>query len=217
MKYEIHWMYKKNGKEIQFISDFVEEEQAIQFGEEFNGRNITSSLQFKDEMGTTWTLKELKKLAEKIEEEPHDVIVYFDGGFNKATYEGGIGVVIYYKKGKKQYRLRANERIDELDTNNEVEYAALYYALQQLEQLGVKQQPCEIKGDSKVVLKQLEGEWPCFEENLNRWLDRIEEKIEQLNLLPKYFPISRNENKEADQLASQALTGKNIYSEKEMD
>ena len=38
---------------------------------------------FYDEMGQAWNLKEMKKLVTEIEEEPHEVMVYFDGGFNK--------------------------------------------------------------------------------------------------------------------------------------
>ena len=139
-------------------------------------------------------------------------MVYFDGGFYPDTHQAGLGVVIYFRQGKKKYRLRANELIDEMETNNEAEYAALHYAINLMEEIGVHQVPCDIKGDSQVVLKQLEGEWPCYEENLNRWLDRIEEKMETLGLKPRYQSIPRNENKEADKLATQALKGKSIYS-----
>lgn len=99
-----------------------------------------------------------------------------------------------------------------MDNNNEAEYAAIYYTLNLLEEMGAHHMTCEFKGDSQVVLKQLEGEWPCYEENLNRWLDRIEEKIKKLGILPRYKSIPRNENKEADKLASQALQGKFINS-----
>jgi ribonuclease HI len=98
-----------------------------------------------------------------------------------------------------------------MDTNNEAEYAAFYYALNILEDLGVHHLSCEFKGDSQVVLKQLEGEWPCYEDALNSWLDRIEGKIKALGLIPKYTSISRKDNKEADKLATQALEGKEIF------
>ena len=53
-------------------------------------------------------------------------------------------------------------------------------------ELGVQHVPCDIKGDSQVVIKQLAGEWPCYEENLNRWIDRIEERIKKMGLKPRY-------------------------------
>jgi len=63
-----------------------------------------------------------------------------------------------------------------------------------------------------VVLNQLSGEWPCYEESLNKWLDRIEQKLTEMKINAKYTPIGRNENKEADKLATQALEEKRIYS-----
>lgn len=153
----------------------------------------------------------MKKLLTEIEEEPHDILVYFDGGYLKESNQAGLGAVIFFKQGKKKYRIRANERIDQMDSNNEAEYAAFYFALNILEDLGVHHLSCEFKGDSQVVLKQLEGEWPCYEQELNRWLDRIEEKIETLGIKPTYTVISRNENKDADKLATQALNGKDIF------
>ncbi|MED3564071.1 ribonuclease H family protein [Bacillus xiapuensis] len=212
MNYRMEWKYQPKGNEkVQFTSDWISGELALQTGAELEKSGKVSELTFYDEMGTSWTLKEMKKLTVEIEEDPHEVIVYFDGGFHKETNRAGLGAVIFFKQGKKKYRIRANEHIDQMDTNNEAEYAAFYYALNILEDLGVNHLPCEFRGDSQVVLKQLEGEWPCYEENLNRWLDRIEEKIKTLGIKPRYTPISRNENKEADKLATQALEGKEIF------
>jgi len=217
MKYQMEWKYKLKGTEgIYFTSDWLEAALAIAGGEDIEKSGKCSELIFHDEMGQSWNLKELKKLVQEVEEDPHDLMVYFDGGFNRDTYEAGLGIVIYYRQGKKKFRLRVNELIQEMDTNNEAEYAAFYYSLNVLEELGVHHVPCDFKGDSQVVLKQLEGEWPCYEENLNRWLDRIEEKIEKLGLKPRFQPIPRNENKEADKLATQALEGKKINSKMQL-
>lgn len=212
MKYRLEWNHKlKSNEKVQFSSEWVSGETAIEIGEELERTGKVSDLYFYDEKGTSWILKEMKKLLTEIEEEPHEITVYFDGGFQKETNQAGLGAVIFFKQGKKKYRIRANECIDEMDTNNEAEYAAFYYALNILEDLGVSHLSCEFKGDSQVVLKQLEGEWPCYEDALNRWLDRIEEKIKALGLTPKYTVISRKDNKEADKLATQALEGKEIF------
>jgi ribonuclease HI len=212
MKYKMEFFYKLSGSEkVMFSSDFLDYEMAILAGEELEKSGKAVSLLYYDEMGTSWSLKEMKKLVTEIEEDPHEITIFFDGGFQKDTNQAGLGAVIFFKQGKKKYRIRANEQFNEIETNNEAEYAALYYALSLLEDLGVHHLPCEIKGDSQGVLKQLQGEWPCYEDVLNRWLDRIEEKIKKLGISPKYTPISRNENKEADKLASQALEGKEIF------
>jgi ribonuclease HI len=213
MKFQLEWQYKIKGNEtVLFTSDLLDGDLAIKVGEEIEKSGKAVSLVFYDELGSSWTMKEMKKLTAQIEEEPHDVVVYFDGGFHKELYQAGLGAVIYYKQGKKKYRIRANQLFEEMETNNEAEYAALYFALTILEELGVHHLPCEFIGDSQVVLKQLEGEWPCYEDVLNRWLDRIEDKLKELGLEPRYTVVSRKENKEADKLASQALEGKIINS-----
>lgn len=218
MKYKIDMNYKIPGNQtVAFTSEWINGELALFAGEQLEKSGKVNEIVFTDEMNSTWSMKELRKLSAQIETEPHEITVYFDGGFNKDTNEAGLGVVIYYKKGKKSYRLRANELIEEMDTNNEAEYAALLFGLNLLQDLGVHHLPCEIKGDSQVVLKQLEGEWPCFEENLNRWLDRIEEKIKELGIEPKYNAIPRKDNKEADKLATQALEGTKINSTMEIE
>ena len=51
-------------------------------------------------MGQSWNLKEMKKLMIEVEEDPHEVMVYFDGGF-KADLQAGLGIVIYSNKGKR--------------------------------------------------------------------------------------------------------------------
>jgi ribonuclease HI len=212
MNYRLEWKYKlKSNEKVQFTSELVPGETAIQIGEELEATGKVTELYFYDEKGTSWILKEMKKLLTEIEEEPHDITVYFDGGYQKESNLAGLGTVIFFKQGKKKYRIRANERLEQLENNNEAEYAAFYYALNILEDLGVQHLSCEFKGDSQGVLKQLDGDWPCYEEALNRWLDRIEEKMKTLDLTPKYTVISRKDNKEADRLATQALEGKEIF------
>jgi ribonuclease HI len=212
MKYRLEWNYKLKGNEkVQFSSEWISGETAVQIGEELEKTGKITDLYFYDEAGTSWILKEMRKLLSEIEEEPSDFTVYFDGGFEIENNRAGLGAVIFFKQGKKKYRIRANELFDEMETNNEAEYAAFYYALNILDDLGARHFTCEFKGDSQVVLKQLEGEWPCYEESLNRWLDRIEEKIKELGITPRYTTIPRKDNKEADKLATQALQGKEIF------
>ena len=213
MKYKIEWNYKLKGKEVvSFRSDWLEAELALLLGEDIEKSGKGTDIYYYDEIGTSWKTKELKKLLAEIEEEPHDLIIFFDGGFNKDSNQAGIGVVIYYKQGKKKFRVRTNEIFDEIDNNNEAEYAAMYFAVNLLEEMDANHIACEFKGDSQVVLMQLKGEWPCYDDNLNRWLDKIEEKIKKLSIHASYTPITRSENKEADKLATQALEGKLINS-----
>jgi ribonuclease HI len=206
----IQWKYVSPKKqEIVLTSDLLPAEKALMLADDFEKTGRVKELLFIDEQNTSWTKKELTKLLKELETEPHDIVAYFDGGFDKQTQKAGVGAVIYYKQNHHHYRLRANQLLDELESNNEAEYAAFWFVVQKLEELGVHHLPVTFRGDSQVVLNQLSGEWPCFEDNYNAWLDRIEEKLNELGIKAIFEPISRKQNSEADKLASQAL--ENIF------
>ncbi|CAM3982147.1 reverse transcriptase-like protein [Lederbergia lenta] len=201
---------------VPFESEWIEEKYTDPLLVDLQKTGRIKDITIMDEMGREWNRKEYEKLKQKMESEPKNPVVYFDGGFDRDTSESGIGIVIYYEKGNATYRYRINAKLDELETNNEAEYAALYQSLSSLEEIGMKQLPCIFRGDSQGVLKQLAGEWPCYEKTLNKWLDRIEAKITKLGIKPSYEIISRTENKEADKLATQALENKIIQSHSKM-
>jgi ribonuclease HI len=208
MKVKIKWTYNGAKKpRANFYSELLQANEALLIMDDLEHINRATNIEFEDELGNSWTKKELKKLLEEIKDEPQDVTVYFDGGFLKNEALAGIGIVVYYTQNNNKLRLRVNKRMEQLTSNNEAEYAAFYEGMRILEELGVHHQPVTFKGDSQVVLNQLAGDWPCFEEEFNRWLDRIEEKIKELSILPQYETISRKQNSEADKLASQALEG----------
>ena len=217
MKYKITWLYRtKGGLETSLETDFLRLEEAIQFAEDFEKTGRAKGLLFQDEMGVEWTLKEVKKLSKQVEEEPQDLTLYFDGGYDIETKEAGVGISIYYKKQGKLYRIRRNAYLEGIDDNNEAEYAALLYGINILEEIGVKYESVILRGDSQVVLQQLAGEWPCYEEHLIHYLDQIEQKAKQMKIKLVCEPVSRKQNKEAHQLATQALERTNIDSHKEI-
>ncbi|WP_223305479.1 reverse transcriptase-like protein [Peribacillus butanolivorans] len=217
MKVIMQWTYHASKKPTaDFVSDWLDAGTALVITEDLEKAGRLKEVEFKDEFDTIWTKKELKKLLTEVEEEPQDVTVFFDGGFQKEQRVAGIGAAIYYRQGKKHWRIRTNLRLEQFESNNEAEYAAFYEAVRQMEELGVHHQSCLFKGDSLVVLNQLSGEWPCMEGNLNKWLDRIEAKLEKLKIIPVYKPISRKENQEADRLATLALQGEVIFSKLEI-
>ena len=214
MKVYIMWNYKHSKKtECTFQSDYLDAEDAITIADDLERTGRAASILFYDELGEQWNRKELKKMLAEIEDEPQDVQVFFDGGYLKEERLAGLGIAIYYTKNKKRHRLRSNRLVEEMTSSNEAEYAALYEAIRLLEELGVHHQVCTFSGDSHVVLNQLAGEWASFDELFNRWMDRIEEKLARLGITPRYEPVSRKENSEADMLANKALEGTEIVSE----
>ncbi|KHF26728.1 hypothetical protein JV16_02464 [Anoxybacillus ayderensis] len=212
MKVFMEWTYvTPKKKEMVWTSKEMEVEEALSFAEDIEKTGRVKQLLFYDTRGVAWTKKELIKLMKEIETEPHDIVAYFDGGFDHETKKAGVGVVIYYKQNGDLFRIRANAQLDELQSNNEAEYAAFYFLLEQLEHLGVHHLPVVFRGDAHVVFHQLSDEWPVFSEE-GRWVERIEQKMKKLCISPIYEPIRRKQNGEADQLATQALHGTIITS-----
>lgn len=216
MQMKIRYMYDFKGVKLAFTSDLVDRGLVLKITDDLLKTGRVRDVEIIDELNQEWTLKEFKKLNEQLDEEPEKLTVLFDGSFHKESGRSGVGAAIYYSKGGRRYRLRENAELSELDSSNEAEYAALYFAMQKLEELGVQSQPVTITGDSLTVLHQLSGEWACFEESHARFLTKIEEKLDRMRIKPLYKPVDRRHNKEADQLARQALEGTAISSHTEI-
>jgi ribonuclease HI len=213
----IEWLYRTpKGAETVFRSEEMPAAQALLLAEDLERTGRAKSLAFIDRFDSSWTIKELKGYLKGIETEPHNVTVYFDGGFDRATSTSGLGCVIYYEQNGKTYRLRRNAFSAELTSNNEAEYAALHLSIQELALLNVHHLPIRFIGDSQVVINQMGGEWPLLEHNLSGWADRIDDKLKDLGIQPEYELVQRKMNSEADRLATQALNSISITATKEI-
>ncbi|MBZ5202698.1 reverse transcriptase-like protein [Planomicrobium chinense] len=198
------------GTEAFFRSEEMPAGKGMVIAEDLERTGRAKNLVFVDGYDSSWTMKEMKGYLKGVETEPHNVTVYFDGGYERETQRSGLGCAIYYEINGKPYRLRQNAVVAELLSNNEAEYAALYMAVQELEGLNVHHLPVRFIGDSKVVINQMNGEWPVIEKDLLRWADRIDEKLNSLGIQPEYELIPRKGNAEADRLATQGLNGTEI-------
>lgn len=219
MNLSIKWTYRIPGdsRTVNFLSDPIPAAHVLCVLKDMEKTGRVKNAEFIDEKGACWTKKEIEKYLKSLETEPHDITAFFDGGYNKETKSAGLGVVIYYQKTGRSFRLRKNLYIEHISSNNEAECAALWFLINELEFLGIHHTDVTIKGDSHVIINQLQGDWPCYEEVLNRWLDRIQNKISQLGLHLNLCAISRQENKEADQLAGQALRGESVSALKDLN
>lgn len=209
MNIKLEWRYRSpKGIETVFLSEEMTGAESVQLAEDIERTKRVKKLDFIDCFDDSiWTLKEIKAYLKSIETEPHDIVVYFDGGFNIEKKNAGIGCVIYYNQNGKSFRLRKNAQIDGLVSNNEAEYAALNLCVQELEYLEVKSMAVRFNGDSKIVVNGMSQEWPVIESELVRFADRIETKLDQMGIQPEYVLIPRRVNAEADRLATQALKG----------
>ncbi|MGE7624386.1 ribonuclease H family protein [Viridibacillus sp. NPDC096237] len=217
MNISIEWIYKTpRGTETTFRSEEMPATKGLIIAEDIERTGRVKSITFTDSFDSTWTIKELKRYIKEIETEPHNITVYFDGGFDRSTSTSGLGCVIYFEQSGKSYRLRKNAPSEVLKSNNEAEYAALHLSLKELERLNVHHLPVVFIGDSQVVINQMSGEWALLEKELSSWADRIDEKLKELGIRPSYELIPRKENSEADRLATQALNGIEITAQLEL-
>ncbi len=124
--------------------------------------------------------------------------IYTDGASKGNPGESGIGVVL---KIDEQIVGDIKKYIGEA-TNNVAEYNAVIVGLKEAKRLKFKR--IRLLSDSELLIKQLTGEYKIKSEKLQRLFNEIKK-------ISKYFAqvdinkISRDENKQADKLANQAV------------
>lgn len=127
------------------------------------------------------------------------IIIYTDGASRGNPGPSGIGTVI---DGDGYF-----DFIGE-GTNNEAEYKAVIFALKKTKAIfgkkNIKEKETELRSDSELLIKQLNGQYKILEPRIQQlFLEVWNLRIDFGNL--KFFLIPREENKEADKLANQAL------------
>lgn len=137
---------------------------------------------------------------------PETVEVYFDG-LCLPKNPGGIACFAYLiiKDGKEvrcDFGLAA-EPLSPYASNNVAEYTALVKALEWLAENGYESHKVEVKGDSQLVVNQLNGEYRIKNKN-------IVPLFQKAAMLKKKFSdisiawVPREQNKEADKLSQKA-------------
>jgi len=213
MKVKMNISYRTlQGTKADLYSEYMTPEDALKLAGDLYKTKRVKEIIIVDDSDREWSIAELEKLIEQIETEPHSIEIYVDGGYDKYSHQSGLGIVIYYEQDEKKYRVRRNAKVDALRSNNEAEYAALHLATKELADLGVGQTEVKCFGDSLVVINQMRGDWASYDQELNDWADRIDLGFDTLQINPIYKMINRNDNKEADKLASQALQDISISS-----
>jgi len=134
------------------------------------------------------------------------IIIYVDGGSRGNPGPAAIGVL--FCNEKKQCFKRYSEYLGDNITNNEAEYRAVIFALQKFKLVFGKKlaqnSEIELKSDSELLVKQLQGSYKILDEKiqplfLKVWNLKIDFKRVKFTL------VSRENNKEADQLVNEAL------------
>lgn len=134
------------------------------------------------------------------------IVIYTDGGSRGNPGQAAVGVAFYNEK--KQCFKKYSEYLGDDLTNNYAEYQAVIFALEKFKAIFgkklAKNTEIEIKTDSEFLTKQLKGEYKVLDSDIQKlflkvWNLQIDFKK------VKFTFISREKNKEADQLVNQAL------------
>jgi len=134
------------------------------------------------------------------------IIIYTDGGSRGNPGKAGIGVV--FCNEKEQVIKKYSEYLGDGLTNNDAEYSAIIFALKKFKALFGKAiaeiSDIEIKADSELVVKQLNGDYRLSEPKIQQFFIEIWNlKFDFKSVKFKHIP--REKNKEADRLVNEAL------------
>lgn len=133
------------------------------------------------------------------------IIIYTDGGSRGNPGPSAIGVV--FCNEKEQIVKSYSEYLGQA-TNNEAEYQAVIFAFKKFKALFgkklAKSSEVELRSDSELLIKQLNGEYKVLEPNIQQlflavWNLKLDFKKVKFKLIP------RQKNQEADKLVNQAL------------
>ena len=131
-------------------------------------------------------------------------LIHTDGGSRGNPGPSAIGVVIEGGEiGKKNYE----EYIGKA-TNNEAEYRAVIFALKKIKSLiggeKIKKSLVEIRMDSELLVKQLNGKYKIKEKNIQElFLEAWNLRLDFGEIIFRH--ISRDDNNDDDRLVNQAL------------
>ncbi len=125
--------------------------------------------------------------------------IFTDGGARGNPGPAGIGVVV---DGKKFSRF-VGER-----TNNQAEYEAVIFALQQAKKMGAEEADCFL--DSELVVNQLNRKFKVKDKDLAPLFVKVWNLTFNFKKV-NFFYISREKNKEADKLVNLAINRATKY------
>jgi len=138
------------------------------------------------------------------------IIVYFDGASrNNPRGPAGCGWLIYEMDDDgavSNFIDSGKLYLGYNVSNNQAEYKGLYEALKHMEYYDISCYGLYIRGDSEVVLKQLEGEYQVRSNNIIHYYNDVVDKLGEIDYsVIKYTHIGRSLNYEADELANEAI------------
>jgi len=146
-----------------------------------------------------WKDENLRRQRNKIKK-VMKLIVYTDGWSRGNPWNSGIGVYITdsdWQEIEKRYKNLG------IKTNNEAEYLGALYGIRRAIELGGKE--IVLYMDSRLVIKQLSGEWKIKKHELKKIHWDIIALVTEFPGKVSYNWVRREDNTEADRLANIAM------------
>ena len=130
-----------------------------------------------------------------------ELTIYTDGASRNNPGEAGAGVYIL-QDGKP---VETIARYLGRTTNNIAEYTAAIIGLEHAAKLGASR--VKLFADSELMVKQINGQYKVKNEGLKPLYNKVKELVAKIGSVEVQY-ISREQNKEADALANQAIDEK---------
>jgi len=135
--------------------------------------------------------------------------IYFDGGCQPKN-PGGIATSGWFITDEKGKLLADGAKVvadgGERATNNFAEYCALGLALRYLIDQKWEGKSLTIRGDSRLIIEQVAGNWKCNAKHLKKCLEKIQKYLNELKIEKGWTIhwVKRDQNEHAHILAENA-------------
>ena len=126
------------------------------------------------------------------------MVIYFDGASRGNPGISGAGWIVLIEEKQVEGYLYLEGK-----TNNQAEYSALIQALKTALKYNKNKSTLLIKGDSELIIKQLNGEYAVKSSNLILLYSQVKDLLKNFDWKCKWIP--RTENNKADNLANFAI------------
>lgn len=143
------------------------------------------------------------------------LLIFFDGGSRGNPGIAGAGAFLYTIPTSTNLSWKIKKFVGYKNTNNQAEYhgilIGLKKALELIRRETINVEEIVVQGDSKLVIKQLNGEYKVRSSNLHQLYTRcikVITQINEFNVPIRFVHIFREANSVADQLANQAMNEK---------
>ncbi|MCO5599639.1 hypothetical protein L7F22_053745 [Adiantum nelumboides] len=123
--------------------------------------------------------------------------LHSDGAYRRQSNKAAGGFIILNEEKKEV--LKKGIQLHLAHSNNEAEYATLKAGLEECKSMGIRR--LMVKGDTLLIVRQVQGTWACKNSKLLQWLHEVKLLMKDFEAI-QIQHISRQHNKEADNMAN---------------